>query len=84
MVVIPGLAGDQPFVAAAVQEFAVQKRAHRRAVTAVGDHQRRAAHDGIVRGVIEHDHVWRRRHFARRNDGAGGGDDMDRKVGERV
>ena len=60
------------------------ERAHRGAVAAVGHHQRGAADDRIVGGVVEHDGVARRGELVRRDDAAGGSDDVHRQIGERI
>ena len=63
---------------------AVQKGAHGRAVAAMRDHQGGSAHDRIVRRVVEHDGVMRRRKFVRRDDAAGRSDDVNRQIRQRI
>ena len=49
---------------------AMAERAHGGTVSAMGDDQRSALHDRIVRRIVEHGRVIRHRKLARRDDAA--------------
>ena len=62
----------------------VLERPHHRAMAAMGDDHRGAAHQGVVIGGVQRDGVGRRRDMADLDASASGRDDMDGQVGERV